>query len=466
MVFCLRPDQETVLEAARAALRRRRRPLIQAPTGFGKTVLSAAMFRGAAEKRNRAFFIVHRQELIEQSRATFSMVGIDHSVIAAGYPFNPGAMVQICSIDTLRRRLDRVEPPRVVVWDECHHLAAATWGRVQQHYADAFHVGLSATPARLDGRGLGDHFDELVRGPSVRWLIEGGHLARYKLYAPAAPDLGGVSSVGGDYQKAQLAAAMDSATVVGSAVDQYRRRAPGARAVAFCVSVEHARHTREAFAAAGIRAEVIDGTMDRGARSALIERFRGGDLRVLCSVDLISEGFDLPAMECAILLRPTKSLGLYLQQVGRALRTAPGKTHAVILDHAGNALAHGLPDDEREWTLDGVDRKPKQREASVRQCASCFAVAPPSAETCPECGTPFPRKPRMVEEVEGDLAEVDADALRARREAARAEQSRARTLDELIALGRSRGYRSPERWAAQVFTYRQQRARGRERSYA
>jgi DNA repair protein RadD len=311
---------------------------------------------------------------------------------------------------------------------------------------------VTATPIRLSGEGLGDLFETMVQGPTVRELIELGALSPYRLFAPAGVDLSGVHTRMGDFVRGEIEAAMDKPSITGDAVSHYQKLAPGKRAVAFCVSVEHAVHVAEQFRAAGISAQAIDGGMDRTLRASVLSEFSAGRIQVLSSCDLISEGFDVPAIEAAILLRPTQSLGLYLQQVGRALRTHPGKTEAIILDHAGNVKRHGLPDEERVWSLDGSQRKKgaQRSEVPVKTCGACFATVASMATHC-SCGFEFPVVKREVEQVDGELQEVDlATAVRMRR----AEQGRAQSEQDLVEIGRKRGMKRPELWARHVLRAR------------
>ena len=336
-----------------------------------------------------------------------------------------------------------------VLVHNCHHLTTdSTWGRVVSAYPDAKLLPVTATPCRLDGKGLGlgqgGFADELVMGPTMRELIEAGFLSPYRIFAPPnALDLTGVRTRAGDYAKEQLASAVDKPSITGDSVAHYQRLTPGKRAVAFCVSVAHAQHVAAEFKGAGVPAEFLDGTLDALERDRIIKRFESGETLVLSSCDIISEGFDLPAIEVAILLRPTQSLSLYIQQVGRALRTFPGKTEAVILDHVGAVATHGLPDEEREWSLDGV--KPKRRAANdnedpdvkITTCGQCFTIHAP-APVCPTCGHVYPPKERKVEQQDGELQELTADAMEALRRQKRAMQGSAQSVEALVAQGISR----------------------------
>ena len=341
----------------------------------------------------------------------------------------------------------------------CHHVASASYTKIFDHYPNARHIGLTATPERLDGAGLGKYFDAIVEGPSVSWLIENGFLSPYRMFAPSSPDLQGVRTTAGDYNRADAEAAMSKPQIIGDAVQHYMRLAPGKRNMVFCASVKHSLAVVEKFQSAGLIAAHIDGETEQGQRDRLIEDFAAGRIQVLSSVDLVSEGFDLPSIEVATLLRPTKSLSLYLQQVGRVLRTYPGKSEAIILDHAGNSARHGLPDDERQWSLQGRAKRRKsaitsdEPDVQVKQCPTCYSVHRP-APCCPRCGFEYPVQGRTPEEVEGELQEI------ARREASKErkrEQGQAETLEDLIRVAKLRGYKHPEHWAKHVFQARQKK---------
>jgi superfamily II DNA or RNA helicase len=403
---------------------------------------------------------------VKQIAMTLARFGTRHRVIAPG-PIvrqvqveqfkahgrtfvDPQARVFVASVQTLVKRLDDYPPPDLIVIDEAHHLTMdSTWGRVVSAFPAAKLLPVTATPCRLDGKGLGlgagGFADDLVMGPPMRELIDAGFLSPYRIFAPPnALDLSGVRTRMGDYAKDQLATAVDKPSITGDAVQHYQRLASGKRAVVFCVSVAHAQHVAAEFAAAGVTAEFLDGTLDALERDKIIKRFEAGETLVLSSCDIVSEGFDLPAIEVAILLRPTQSLSLYIQQVGRALRTFPGKTEAIILDHVGAVMTHGLPDEEREWSLEGV--KPKKRAAAndndapdvkISTCPKCFSIHLP-APVCPSCGHVYPPKERKVEQQDGELVELGAEQLEALRRQKRAMQGQAQSIEALVAQGISR----------------------------
>jgi DNA repair protein RadD len=455
MTLALRPYQVKLYDEARARiLAGVRALLIQSPTGSGKTVLVAQMLGTSARKGFRSWFVVHRRELVKQSVLTMTeSAGIPLGIVAAGFPGNRHEPVQVCSVQTLAKRWHLLARPDLIVWDEAHHCAAASWDTLHRQFPAAVHIGLTATPERLDGTGLGRWFKEMLVGPSVADLIGDGWLSPYRLFAPAGPDLSGVHTVAGDYNKRELAAAMSSSAVVGDAIAHYRKYAMGKRAVVFMWSVESSRQMAANFNAAGIPAAHVDGGTDTVGRDAAIEGFRSGRILVLTNVDLFGEGFDVPAIEAAFLLRPTRSLALYLQQVGRALRPLPGKAEALIFDHAGNCRMHGLPDDVREWSLAGrVKKKREADQAPIKQCPMCYAVLSATAEACRHCGHVFVASPRQIEQLDGELAEVDVAEQRFRR---LQEQSAAKSLDDLVRIGQLRGYKRPDRWAEHVWNARQ-----------
>jgi superfamily II DNA or RNA helicase len=428
------------------------------PTGGGKTIIFSAIAQSAAAKGNRVLILVHRRELIHQASSKLQWIGLKHGIIAAGMPATD-APVQIASVQTLARRLARMDwQPGLIIIDEAHHATAGQWARILDHWPDAYRLGVTATPCRLDGCGLSSAFDAMVLGPSVADLIGAGFLSPARIYAPpVVADLNGIRTRAGDYANDQAAAAMDRPTVTGDAIAHYQRLAPGQQAIAFCCNVKHAVSVCDAFKTAGIAAELLlGGTQDR---DQAVADFAAHRIRVLVTVDVVSEGFDVPAATCAILLRPTQSLGLYLQQVGRVLRPAPGKDAAIILDHVGNVLRHGFPDDPRDWSLDDRMRRTRGTPApSVRTCPECFAAFKP-APICPVCGAQCqPIKSRKIQQIAGELQELKRTAKVIEfeeRHARRSEVGRARTLADLLMVAKNRGY-SPG-WAYRIHQARGQR---------
>lgn len=454
----LRGYQDRAIDALRSAFQSgAMAPLLCLPTGGGKTVILATIAAQAAARGRHVLILVHRRELIHQTASKLAWAGLEHGVIAAGHPVTD-ARVQVASVQTLMRRLSRITwTPSLVIIDEAHHAAAGSWRQIIEHWPDAYRIGVTATPCRLDGRGLSEAFDQLVTGPSVADLVFWGFLSPARIYAPpVVADLSGVRRRAGDYANDQAAAAMDRPTVTGDAIAHYQRLAEGQQAIAFCCNVAHAVSVCDAFKTADIGAALLLG--NTSDRDQVVAQYAAGAVSVLVTVDVVSEGFDVPAASCAILLRPTQSLGLYLQQVGRVLRPAPGKDAALILDHVGNVTRHGFPDDPREWSLaEGIVRGGRGTVApSVRTCPECFAAFKPAPQ-CPVCGAQCaPIKSRKIQQLAGELRELRRDDTRHQRH----QQGKARTLPELIALGQARGMKNPVGWAKHVYWARQQRSHG------
>ena len=455
----LRGYQDRAIDALRSAMQQgARAPLLCLPTGGGKTVILASIAAQAAARGRQVLILVHRRELIHQTASKLQWAGLEHGVIAAGHPAT-NARVQVASVQTLVRRLSRMDwAPSLVIIDEAHHAAAGSWRQILEHWSDAYRLGVTATPCRLDGRGLSEAFDHLVLGPSVADLVFWGFLSAARIYAPpVVADLSGIRRRAGDYANDQAAAAMDRPTVTGDAIAHYQRLADGQQAIAFCCNVAHAVSVCDAFKTAKISAALLLG--GTGARDQVVADFAAGIVRVLVTVDVVSEGFDVPAASCAILLRPTQSLGLYLQQVGRVLRPAPGKDAALILDHVGNVTRHGFPDDPHEWSLaEGIVRGGRGTPApSVRTCPECYAAFKP-APICPVCGAACaPVKSRKIQQLVGELKELKREHVQQRiaeRDQAKRERQAARTLPQLLALAKERGY-------APGWAYRIHQARGK-----
>lgn len=438
-MLTLRDYQTELLNAARASYRSgHRRPCLVAPCGAGKTVIVAEMARLSTQRGNRVLFLAHRRELIEQTGRTLHNAGVDM------------ALCSVMMVQTACRRIERIQPPDLIIVDENHHAKAASYRKVLDAFPDAKAIGVTATPARLDGSGLGDVNDDLVQGVSAKWLIAHGYLAPYRYYAPSVADLTGVRIRHGEFDARQAESVLVQRAIFGDVIGHYRRLADGRKAICYCSTIEHSRRMAQAFCDAGIQAEHLDGDTDNAERARIVERFRAGETMILCNVDLISEGFDVPDCSCAILLRPTHSLTLYIQQSMRCMRYLPGKT-AIIIDHVGNYARHGMPDDDRQWTLEGNKKRAGSRENNsvfVKQCDECYAVVPTATAVCPECGFEFPRQCRTLDEVQdAKLDEVKGFTLNL------VTPADCRSYEELLAYAQSHGYKRG--WA-----YYQARERG------
>lgn len=439
----LRDYQNTAVERIRDSYRKgSRSPLLVLPTGGGKTIVFTFIARSMAESGKSVLILVHRQELLRQTSEKLSMMGVAHGIIHRSEKPAYYKEVQVAMVQTVVKRLDYLRTPDLIIIDEAHHAPAGSWNKVLDAFPDAFKLGVTATPMRMDGKGLAAMFDDLVEGPSVQELIDGGYLVEPVCYSVPSVDMSGVRSVRGDYDKKQTGERVDKPKIIGDVIAHYRKYADGAPAVVFCVSVAHAEHVAREFRVQGYKAYAVDGGTDDETRKRLLGGLENGTTEVLCTCDLVSEGTDIPAIGAAILLRPTKSEALFIQQVGRALRPSEGKEHAVILDHVGNIRQHGLPTEAREWVLteDKVSGKRLKSEPTLRvqMCSKCYAAFSPSP-VCPSCGTEMEMKRKPPKEVAGELQRIE------KREK-RQEVGRARSIDDLRQIAKERGYKAGWVW--------------------
>lgn len=416
------------------------------PTGAGKTAIAASILKDCKDSKKQAVLLVHRRELINQSGRTFDAFGMPYGIIASNYDRSPYELTQIASIQTLINRLDEINP-RFIIIDEAHHTCANTWDRVYHHFPDALVLGLTATPVRADGQGLHKYYEKIVHGPSITSLIDQGWLTPFKYYAPKTEiDLSGVSISMGDYDKKELAKVIDKPKITGDVVENYLKYSNRKRAIVFAVNIEHSNHIINAFKAHGIPAKHVDGSTPTNERDKAVDDFTKGNLMVLSNVGLFSEGFDVPGIETVIVVRPTHSLSLHLQMIGRALRLAPCKTHANIIDHVENYKRHGLPSDHREWSLHSAKRRFKKGDEHVvpiKRCEYCFTVNPIVSLICSNCLEPFPIKEKTAREIleeHGDLVEID------QKKQMRMEVGKAKTIGDLQKIAQERGYKPGWVW--------------------
>ncbi len=381
----LRPYQtELVARVKQAWQHGYKAPCIVLPCGGGKSCIVAEMAKRTTLNGNRVLFLVHRKELVEQIYATFVKWGVDMR------------LCDVCMIQTATRHLKALKKPALIITDENHHSIANSYKNIYKHFSDVLRVGVTATPIRLNGDGLGEVNDILITGVSAKWLIANNCLSPYEYFAPSVADLTGLKVRNGDYVTSEIETRMINNTVFGDVIKHYKNLANGKKAICYCASVKHSKAMVEQFENARISAKHIDGETPKPLRNKIIQDFRDNKIKILCNVDLISEGFDVPDCECSILLRPTKSLTLYIQQSMRCMRYKQGKK-AVIIDHVGNYAHFGLPDDDREWMLDKKAKKQKEQEQSesVTQCPQCyFTFQMPENRTCPHCGYVFEKAER------------------------------------------------------------------------
>jgi superfamily II DNA or RNA helicase len=362
--------------------------------GAGKSIIQGMIAKSATDKHNQVLFLVHRKELCKQIENTFTECGVDFDYC------------QIGMVQTITRRLSKTKDPVIIITDECHHSASASYTRIYDYFKQATRLGFTATPIRMNEGGLGKVYDSLVEGVSTKWLIENNYLSPYKYYSVKLADTLGLHVKRGDFDSKELAALMEQKYIYGDTIKNYVNLANGKKTIIYCTSIKSSIATVEEFQAAGIKAAHIDGTTPDKERKQIIQDFRNGKITVLSNVDLFGEGFDVPDCECVILLRPTKSLALFIQQSMRSMRYKPNKT-AIIIDHVGNVFEHGLPDDTREWTLTAKKKK-TQSAIHVKQCPVCYACMSTGAKICPECKYVFPKQ-EIAErkKIDTELGKID-----------------------------------------------------------
>lgn len=489
MSIVLRPYQQDVVNEVRKSFAEGYKcPLVVAATGSGKTVMFSYIAKNAAEKNNAIIIAAHRKEIIRQISLSLARFALPHNVIAApalvrqikvaqfkafGKSFvDPASSTMVGSVQTIVGRFSdidvsiahlskRISKPAktIVIQDEGHHVVENTaWGRVMDRYGPAVgNVSLivTASPQRLDGRGLGKghggYADTIIEAPPMSWLIENGFLSPYRIFtAQHQIDVSSVKTRMGDYATSDLQEVVDKPQITGDAITHWRKHASGLKTAIFCVSVEHSKHVAAEFNANGIPAAHIDGGTDDTERDKAIIDFANGKILVITNVNILSEGFDLASIaqqdvtiDCVVDLAPTQSLVNALQRWGRALRPAPGKT-AVLLDHAGNVMRHGLPDEDRSWTLEGVKKKKRKTEdddeedVKVKCCPDCFSIHEPQP-VCPNCGHVYEIKARKIEHIEGELKEIEQAQIEKMRRDRMLQQGKAQTVDELVQQGMSKG---------------------------
>lgn len=465
----LRKYQVEGVEGLRVALRRVRAAICVAPTGSGKTTLSANMIESAVSKGKRIIFLAHRKELIDQCSKRLDDQGIDHGVIKAGNRrVHPNLPVQVASLMTIFNRvkprkdgqesLAPFRPPcDLFIIDECHRATAKSYAKILEFYPNVKLLGLTATPCRTDGRGLGELFQEMVQVSSPAELTEMKFLVPARVFTtPLTPDFSKVKKKRGEFDQAEQEKLVDKPKLVGNIYAHWKRLAADRQTVIFAASRRHALNITNAFLAAGERCEYLDGETPELERAAILARLERRQTQIVVNVGILTEGWDNPDISCVVLARATESLSLYLQMAGRALRPFPGKRDCLILDHGGNTMRHGFVTDDREWDLEG--KKTGQVDVtSITTCKTCFAVFS-NKSACPDCGTPVTKKLEaggagdgIPKEEEGELHEIDVKKQRAQE---------VTYLQEQLQIQQDRGYK-PE-YARVMFFKRFGRWPGKE----
>jgi DNA repair protein RadD len=486
----LRPYQEQAIQDLRVAFRQgTKRACLVLSTGSGKTVVAASMIRSAISRGSNILFLAHRRELINQTSAKLDLLQVDHGVIMGDHPRRqPWSQVQVASVPTLAKRMARLgtvgalhhwKPKADLIFvDEAHHCAAESYLSILRRFPKAVCVGLTATPVRRDGRGLGELFEVLVRGPQAAALIELGHLVPitgFSYLAPSMAEIQALKHKKGDYSEKDQARAMSHVILCGEVVTQWKRHARGKRTVAFAVNVEQSQALVKEFVDAGVRAEHVDAKTPSGERDAILGRLASGEVEVVSNCAILTEGWDSPKTECVILARPTASEGLALQMTGRGLRpacldcgeaaswkepTCPScgsanvKRSLRIHDHARVLDLHGLPDEDREYTLDSASVR--ERGSGLKTCPFCHAMAPAGASNCSNCRMSFPKPPEgaghgVAVESAQTATQVDLEVLRAIRERVRMASlsERAGEYKRLLAVAEAKGFLKG--WAAHQY---------------
>lgn len=398
--------------------------------GGGKSVIQGTIAANANQKGNRVLFLVHRKELCEQIRDTFTACGVNWGLTDVG-------MVQ-----TFTRHISDIKKPDIIITDECHLSTAKTYTKIYDAFPEALKLGFTATPCRLNEGGLGAVYDSLVEGVSTKWLINNGHLAPYRHFSLQLADTSGLHSRGGEYVSQEVQELMENKYIYGETVKNWLNIANGMKTIVYCSSVQSSRETAESFISEGISAAHLDGNTSDTVREEIMQSFRSGETKVLCNCELFSVGLDVPDCECVILLRPTQSLTLYIQQAMRCMRADrnnPDKV-GIIIDHVGNIYRHGFVDDPRDWSLDAKKRNEKNL-IKIKECPQCFMTYSAENVKCPQCGF----ENHIVKETK-DRKTVDVDL----REVQRIENLKnckyediknCSTFDEILEFQKARGYK-------------------------
>jgi superfamily II DNA or RNA helicase len=451
--YALRPYQSRGEDYIRALFAKHQRVLAVSPTGSGKTVLFCSIIRQAMLKGRRVLVVAHTREIIGQTSKKLDAYDVPHGIIMGDHWRHfPDLGTQVATIQTL---VHRERPPAdFIVLDECQHCRSSTAEKLLEWYPKAPILGVTATPWRGDGKGLGEFFDASTVIATPAELMAQGHLVRYGGFSFEHPELRGVKMRGSDYEQGSLEMACSKVKIVGGIVEQWKLHAGGVRTILFAAGVAHSKLCVEAFRKAGVAAEHLDGETPAGERDAILARLASGVTRVLCNVNVLSEGWDCPAAACVILACPTKSIVRYLQQVGRVLRPFDGKQRALIFDHAGLLLIFGGPDEDRDWSLTADVQFDNLKPPSIVQCPPpCGRIYLRSLGVCPECGRPAPAPKASDEPAEREVEEL----LNARKIAIEEiQQIRASSLKtkageykRLLAVAAAKGYH--KRWAMHRF---------------
>lgn len=431
----LRPYQKEIISKIGKALRVYKSPVVVLPCGGGKSVICADIAKQATEKEKQVLFLVHRIELVDQIKSTFSNYGVD---------------LQLCDIKMVQSSKNLTRSYDLILTDESHHSTCRTYQNIYRKFPNALRVNVTATPCRTDGRGLGETCDYLLETVNAKWLIENKYLAPFEYYMPKIMiDFSNLKKVAGEYvDQTQL---FDKPRIYGDIFKYYRQ---GKKAICYCSSIEHSQKVANEFNQRGIPAKHLDGGVDKQTRKQIIEDFRTGKVMVLCNYSLIAEGFDVPDCDMVLLLRKTASLNLFIQMTMRCMRYKEGKT-AIILDFCGNAYEHGLPDEDRKWSLDAKKKiqtnTSSEPDVVARTCKQCFKTYSGTNPICPYCHADNGKTQKQLEQDEKEELER---IQKIERQKKKQEQAQAKTFEELLKIGVERGYKNPSWWASKIIQNR------------
>ena len=440
----LREYQKEILERIRNSYRQgHNSPTLVLGCGGGKSCIAAEMAKLSTQKGKEVLFLVHRIELKEQIEDTFNWWGVDMNHCTIG-------MVQ-----SISRRLDKIPVPDFIITDEGHHGLSNTYIKIYNHFSNAKRLFLSATPRRTSGEGLGQVSDDIIEGVPTKWLIENNFLSPFEYYSSVLIDCDKLKIKKGDYEQNSVLEEIDKTAVYGSVIDGYKRFCNGKKSIIFCSSIEHSRKTAEIFNQNNISTAHIDGKTQKIERKEIMDKFRSGDIQILCNYEIISEGLSVDDCEACLLLRPTKSLILFIQSSMRCMRYKENKT-AIILDFVGNYTRFGLPDEDREWKLNYAKKKTGTQESAIaiRQCSNCFKVYNGNKAECPYCGHDNGKtKEQIKEEEQAELERIKQVEIYKRKQ----EVWQCKTYGELVEYGKSKGYKNAGFWASKIMESRKKK---------
>ncbi|MES2614092.1 MAG: DEAD/DEAH box helicase [Bdellovibrionota bacterium] len=444
MEIVLRDYQIHAIESVRNSYKKgKTAPLLVMPTGAGKTICFSKIAQSATILNKKVLILVHRSELLNQACAKLTQFGITHGKISPQFKPEYHIPVQVASVDTIIKRLEFIEKPDLIIIDEAHHaIKNNKWGRVIEQFPEAKILGVTATPTRLNGDGLGVHakgfFDDLIVGTGIQELTNKGYLVPAIYYAPPARiQLEKVKIENGDYSIRELSEQTNLPDITGDAIKHYINISNNLPAIAFCVDRKHAQDVAINFKNAGISSDYIDGSQSFKERQSKIDRLSNGKIKVLTSVNVVSEGTDIPTVTTAIILRKTKSLALHLQMIGRILRPADNKKDAIVIDHVGNVVEHGFANSTHLWSLDTKIKRPSNSEF-IMQCPNCYCAFDFRRERfCPSCGHQFETGKSKMTYSSEDLVLLSEQDLSPKVKEIRS----AKTVEDLEVLRQKYGYK-------------------------